>query len=153
MPPASGGCSSEHPSGWVASSPWFVWPRESSVHLVSTNAFERDAVGNFALSLHRLFRANGIACQLYASQFDPALRGTIQHTCELFHGRGRGRRGAGQLLDLRSLAAAAGRVEAKKILYFHNITPARFLQVYDAEYAAHCTDGLAQLKHIEHSTP
>ncbi len=35
---------------------------------------------------------------------------------------------------------------ARKILYFHNITPARFLQVYDAEYAAHCTDGMAQLK-------
>ena len=35
---------------------------------------------------------------------------------------------------------------SKKILYFHNITPPRFLQVYDAEYAAHCADGIAQLK-------
>jgi len=38
---------------------------------------------------------------------------------------------------------------SKKILYFHNITPPRFLQVYDAEYADHCADGIAQLKHLE----
>ncbi len=82
--PQRGATGSSIRNGGSPSVPWFVWPRQSMVHLVSTNVFERDAVGNFALSLHRLFRANGIACQLYASHFDPALRETIRHTCELF---------------------------------------------------------------------
>jgi glycosyltransferase involved in cell wall biosynthesis len=140
----------DHPSGFVPSSPWFVWPRESTIHLVSTNAFERDAVGNFAISLHRLFRANGIACQLYASQFDAGLRGTIRHTCELFNSAGPD---DVLLLNFSIFEPWLPRLvelPARKILYFHNITPARFLQVYDAEYAAHCAEGLAQLKHLTH---
>ena len=136
----------DHPQGWVTSSPWFVWPRESTIHLVSTNAFERDAVGNFALGLHRLFRANGIPCQLYASQFDPALRETVRHTCELFD---RATEDDVVLVNFSIFEAWLPRLAqlpAKKVLYFHNITPARFLQVYDAEYADHCTDGLKQLE-------
>lgn len=139
----------EQPTGWVPSSPWFVWPRESTIHLVSTNAFERDAVGNFALGLHRLIRANGIPCQLYASQFDPALRETVRHTCELFT---RAERDDVLLVNFSIFEPWLPRLAelpAKKILYFHNITPARFLQVYDAEYAAHCTDGLAQLEYLD----
>ncbi|MEX2113975.1 MAG: glycosyltransferase family 4 protein [Pirellulales bacterium] len=138
----------EQPAGWVASSPWFVWPRESTIHLVSTNAFERDAVGNFALSLHRLFRANGIPCQLYASQFDPALRQTIRHTCELFSAAAEDDVVLMNFSIFEPWLPRLAQLPSKKILYFHNITPARFLQVYDAEYAAHCTDGLAQLKHL-----
>jgi glycosyltransferase involved in cell wall biosynthesis len=138
----------ERPTGWVASSPWFVWPRESTVHLVSTNAFERDAVGNFALSLHRLFRANGIPCQLYASQFDPALRGTIRHTCELFDAAAKDDIVLLNFSIFEQWLPQLAELPSKKILYFHNITPPRFLQVYDAEYAVHCTDGLAQLKHL-----
>ena len=79
-----------------------VWPRESTVHLVSTNVFERDAVGNFTLSLHRLLRANGVPCQLYASNFDPRLRETIRHTCELFTAAARGRPGAASIFRFSS---------------------------------------------------
>ncbi len=138
----------EHPTGWVASLPWFVWPRESTVHLVSTNAFERDAVGNFALGLHRLFRANGIPCQLYASQFDPALRETIRHTCELFDTAAKDDIVLLNFSIFEPWLPQLAELPSKKILYFHNITPARFLQVYDAEYAVHCTEGLAQLKYL-----
>ena len=97
----------DNPHAAAPSVPWYVWPRQSMVHLVSTNVFERDAVGNFALSVHRLLRANGIACQLYAGNFDPTLRETIRHTCELFDAAARGRPGVREFFDFRSLAAAA----------------------------------------------
>jgi glycosyltransferase involved in cell wall biosynthesis len=138
----------DFPTGWVPSSPWFVWPQESTIHVVSTNAFERDAVGNFAISLHRLFRANGIPCQLYAGQFDPALRETIRHTCELFTAAGEDDVVLLNFSIFEPWLPRLAELTCKKILYFHNITPARFLQVYDAEYAAHCADGLAQLTHL-----
>ncbi len=138
----------EQPNGWVASSPWYIWPRESTIHLVSTNTYERDAVGNFALGLHRLFRANGIRCQLYASHFDPALRQTIRHTCDLLSVAAPDDVVLVNFSIFEPWMSRLAELNSKKILYFHNITPARFLQVYDAEYAAHCTDGLAQLKHL-----
>lgn len=140
----------DHPSGGALSAPWYVWPRESMIHLVSTNAFERDAVGNFALSLYRLFRANGIACQLYASNFDPTLRGTIRHTCELFTTAGEDDVLLMNFSIFEQWMPCLAQLPSKKVLYFHNITPPRFLQVYDAEYAAHCAAGMAQLKQLSH---
>lgn len=138
----------DYPQGWATSSPWFVWPRQTNIHLVSTNIFERDAVGNFVLGLHRLFRANEIPCQLYASQFDPALRETIRHTCELFDRATEDDVVLVNFSIFEPWLPRLAQLSAKKILYFHNITPARFLQVYDAEYANHCTDGLEQLEHL-----
>lgn len=139
----------DFPTGWVPSSPWYVWPRESKIHLVSTNAFERDAVGNFALKLHRLFRANGIACQLYAGNFDPTLRGTIRHTSDVFTLAAEDDVVLVNFSIFDPWLPRLSALRSKKVMYFHNITPARFLQVYDAEYAAHCADGLGQLKHLE----
>ncbi|MGE0696046.1 MAG: glycosyltransferase [Pirellulales bacterium] len=139
----------DHPTGWVPSSPWFVWPSESTIHVVSTNAFERDAVGNFAIGLNRLFRANGIPCQLYADQFDPALRESIRHTCELFTAANEQDVLLVNFSIFDSWLPRLAQLPARKVLYFHNITPARFLQVYDAEYAAHCSDGLAQLSLVD----
>ena len=139
----------DFPTAASPSAPWYLWPRHSKVHLVSMNIFDRDAVGNFTFSLHRLLRSNGVPCQLYASNFDPLLRGTIRHTCELFS--------AAAPEDLIFVNFSIFDpwlprlvdLPSRKILYFHNITPPRFLQVYDAEYADHCADGIAQLKHLE----
>jgi glycosyltransferase involved in cell wall biosynthesis len=139
----------DNPRSAVPSVPWYVWPGEARVHLVSTNVFERDAVGNFALSLHRLLRANGIPCQLYAGNFDPTLRETIRHTCELFDAAGEDDLLIVNFSIFEPWLSRLVELPSKKVLYFHNITPPRFLQVYDAEYAAHCADGIAQLKYLD----
>lgn len=129
--------------------PWFLWPADSTVRIVAANIFERDAVGNFALGLSRLLRANGIPCQLYASQFDPPLRGTIRYV--------------GELLDdveeqdlvwmnfsiFDPYLPAIAALDCRKLLYFHNITPPRYFQIYDAEYASFCAKGLSQLVHAD----
>ncbi len=140
----------DHPLAPAASIPWYGWPRSSVVHLVSTNVFEHDAVGNFALSLYRLLRANDVPCQLYADQFDASLRGTIRRTCELFAEAGETDVVILNFSIFDPWLPRLVELASKKILYFHNITPPRFLQIYDAEYADHCADGIAQLKHLHH---
>lgn len=139
----------DNPHTAAPSVPWYVWPRQSMVHLVSTNVFEFDAVGNFALSVHRLLRANGVASQLYAGNFDPTLRETIRHTCELFESAAEDDLIFVNFSIFDPWLPRVVELRSKKILYFHNITPPRFLQVYDAEYAAHCADGIAQLKYLD----
>ncbi len=139
----------DNPHTAAPSVPWYVWPRQSMVHLVSTNVFEFDAVGNFALSVHRLLRANGVASQLYAGNFDPTLRETIRHTCELFEAAAEDDLVFVNFSIFEPWLPRVVELPSKKILYFHNITPPRFLQVYDAEYAAHCADGIAQLKYLD----
>ena len=129
--------------------PWYHWPSKSTVRIVAANIFERDAVGNFAIGLYKLLRANHIPAKLYASQFDPPLRGAITYL--------------GELIDeveehdlvwmnfsiydpyLPSIAA----LNCRKLLYFHNITPPNFFQIYDAEYASYCAKGQRQLIEAE----
>ncbi|MBL9125130.1 MAG: glycosyltransferase [Planctomycetaceae bacterium] len=125
--------------------PWYHWPRSSTVRIVAANIFERDAVGNFAIGVARLLQANGIPCQLYASQFEPALRGAIRYQ--------------GEILDdveeqdlvwmnfsiYDPYLPAIADLRCRKLLYYHNITPPNFFQIYDAEYAGYCAKGLAQL--------
>jgi len=139
----------DFPSTESPSTPWYLWPRNSTVHLVAMNIFDRDAVGNFTFSLHRLLRSNGVPCQLYASNFDPLFRGAIRHTCELFNAAGPQDLIFVNFSIFDPWLPRLVDLPSKKILYFHNITPPRFLQVYDAEYADHCADGIAQLKHLE----
>jgi len=134
----------EQVDGRAASLPWYVWPRMSKVHIVATNLYEHDAIGNFAISVARLLRAGGVPCQLYASRFDPALRDTIRNVADLV-----------ATVDEQDVLLVnfsifdpflpqMAALNCKKLVYFHNITPPRFFQIYDAEYAAHCLKGVAQ---------
>lgn len=134
-------------TGRPASTPWYVWPHGAKVHIAATNIFERDAVGNFALSIRQLLAANGIPCQLYAEQFDPALRGLIRHTCNLVADAAPEDLLLVHLSIVDSWLPGITQLPARKLLYFHNITPPRFFQVYDAEYAAHCSKGVEQIAH------
>ncbi len=136
----------ESPRGEPTSIPWYVWPTDCRVHVVAANVFENDAVGNFAFSVYRLLRGNGIPCQLYAGNFDPALRPTVRHVSDLL--------AVAEPTDLvffnfsihDPYMRQISMLPCKKILYFHNITPPRFFQIYDAEHAAHCMEAVDQLE-------
>ncbi len=134
------------PGGEPTSVPWFVWPATSKVHLVSTNIFTKDAVGNFTFAVQQLLRANGIPCQLYAGNFDPAMRPVIRHVSDLVSSVK-----TEDLLFVNfsifdAFLPLMTNLPCKKVIYFHNITPPRFFQIYDAEHAAHCLQAVDQLK-------
>lgn len=125
--------------------PWYVWPRGTVVHQVATNLFDRDAVGQFAFDTARLLRSAGVECRLYATNFDPDVRGSIQHTSQLLHAVGEDDLVLVHFSIVDAWLPAIAALPATKVLYFHNITPPRFFQVYDAEFAAHCLRGVEQL--------
>lgn len=134
------------PEGEPTSVPWFVWPSNCKVHLVSTNIFAKDAVGNFTFAVQRLLRANGIPCQLYAGNFDPALRPAIRHVSDLVGSVGKGDLVFVNFSIYDAFLPLMAELPCKKLIYFHNITPPRFFQIYDAEHAAHCLQAVEQLK-------
>lgn len=63
----------------------FNWPSESRLHIVG-GALPRpqQLAGDLhAVALARELAANGVPCSLYASEFDPKLRGAVRNTREL----------------------------------------------------------------------
>ena len=135
----------ESPGGEPSSVPWFVWPAGTRVHLVSTNVFAQDAVGNFTFAVQRLLRANGIPCQLYAGNFYPALRPAIRHVSDLIAAVKEGDLLFVNFSIYDAFLPLMTSLSCKKVIYFHNITPPRFFQIYDAEHAAHCLQAVDQL--------
>jgi glycosyltransferase involved in cell wall biosynthesis len=125
--------------------PWFCWPKGTKVHIVTVSLAPHDAIGNFVFSFFELLRAYEIPCAIYAEDCPPQWRsfvGTVdqllaavQPTDVIFFNF--------SIFDpnLDSVAATA----AKKILYYHNITPARFFRASDPSLAAQCDDGRNQL--------
>jgi glycosyltransferase involved in cell wall biosynthesis len=129
----------------ITSAAWYGWPGDTAVHVVAANIFSRDAVGNFAIDLHRLFLANGIESQLFASRFDPAVRGAIQHVSRLPETV---RERDVVLLHFSiydPYVDLISQLSCRKVLYFHNVTPPRFFQIYDAELAEFCSRAFVQL--------
>jgi hypothetical protein len=68
-----------------AERPRFNWPRSCKVHLVAQSlpAPERLADRPEAVTVARLIRQHGIECCLYATHFDPRLRGLVRSTREM----------------------------------------------------------------------
>ena len=125
--------------------PWYCWPDRTSVHLLTCDFREHDAIGTFTMDLYRMFSANGIPCRIYADHFDPKLRGFVQPVCELLF--------AAKDEDLvfynysifDPYLQVIQSLPCKTLLYYHNITPPEFFRIYDAEFAELCHRAHGQL--------
>lgn len=122
----------------VPSPPWYCFPKDYRVCLLTQTFSLPDAVGSFVLDMCKLFRRSGIPYNIYASGFDPILKPTVKPVHEF-------------LADIRSTDVifynlsifdeyfdAIKNLDCKKALYYHGITPSRFMRVYDAEFARYC---------------
>ena len=124
---------------------WYCWPRGTRAFVLARDIFEGDAVGNFALGLGKFLKTHGVVSRLGAANFDPRLRGVIQPMGRLL--------GEIREQDLVLFNAstydpymeAISALPARKILCYHNITPPRFFQIYDAERAMLCAKAMEQL--------
>jgi glycosyltransferase involved in cell wall biosynthesis len=126
----------------------FEWPERSVVHLIAHDIFRGDGVGNFVLDVYGLFAINNIKCQMYAVNFDRHLRGPIRHTAEIFS-----RVAQDDLIFFNfsiydQYLPEVGKIEARKVLYYHGITAPDLLRDYDPRTAALCKKGLAQMQHV-----
>lgn len=136
---------------WVndAALPWFGWPADCRLRLVTHDLYSGTAVGNFAFAMRQLLRANDVPCELYASRFDPALRGLVHPVNELLD---RARKQDLILLQYSVFdpyTEALAALPCRKILFFQNVTPPQFFQAYDAALARDtCGRALQQLREL-----
>jgi glycosyltransferase involved in cell wall biosynthesis len=126
--------------------PHYMLSGSRGVHVVSENIFQRDAVGNLCLALYRMLRQHGISVHLFAKQFDLVTNDVIvrrellvsnvkpEDTVVYFFSTYDN--DLDGLLDINC---------ARKIAYFHGITPPNLLQVFDPELSAVCAKATAQM--------
>jgi glycosyltransferase involved in cell wall biosynthesis len=106
----------------------------SSVHLVVSDLYIGDAIGNFVLAVYDYLCSRGIGCRLYAER-----KGEVPHDVEpyaaffarveqadtLFY----------QLSNHDPAFAALMRVPCRRVVYYHNITPGEYYRSYSQETA------------------
>ena len=127
-----------------ATSP-YVLPPDTTIRIVSYAVQSHDAVGNLCLDLYRMLRQNTVAAEVYAEQFELELNDVIRSINRL-------------LLDVKRrdiilyfysifdkhLDDVLSLVAARKIAYFHGITPPHLLQVFNPELSVACKKALGQ---------
>jgi glycosyltransferase involved in cell wall biosynthesis len=126
--------------------PHYVLPSHRNVHIVSSNVFQRDAVGNLCLGLYRMLRQHQIAVQLFSENFDLVMNDVVNRR-ELLASRVRPddiiiyffSTYDGSLDKLAEMECHC------KIGYFHGITPPKLLQVFDPELSAQCAKAIQQI--------
>lgn len=128
----------------------FVAPEGATVRIVSRNVFLKDAVGNFSLELYRALKQNDIPVALYAEQFDLSLNDFVRRVDliteettpndQLFYFSSTFDPALDKLLHLPF---------ARKIAYFHGITPPELLQVFDPELSMNCRRAYRQLGRLQ----
>lgn len=118
------------------------------IRIISINIYHKDAIGNFCYDLATLYQKNGFNVQLYAIGFDSEspvkpyelLFSETQPDDIIFYNF--------SIYD--PYVEKVANIEAKKIVYFHGITPPDLLVKYQPETAQQCEDGLQQLILLNH---
>jgi len=105
-------------------SPHFVPPAQARVRIISQSIQLQDAVGNLCLDLYRMLRQSGVAAEMYAEDFNLALNDIVRPLNRLPSDAGKDDyvlyffsifdRHLKDVLDIPA---------ARKIAYFHGITP------------------------------
>jgi glycosyltransferase involved in cell wall biosynthesis len=126
--------------------PHYVLPSKRSIHIVSKNVFQRDAVGNLCLGLYRMLRQHQVDVHIFGDHFDLAMNDVVNRRETLAS-----RIGPDDILmyffstydsDLDQLVDMNC---ACKIAYFHGVTPPKLLQVFDPELSSQCAKAIRQI--------
>ena len=125
--------------------PWFLWPKDVRVHLVTVSFQEYDAVSAFVMGVWGLLVSNNVPCTIYSLHCDHDLRDFVMPVPDLL--------ASVQERDVvffnfsihDPYMEAISALPCRKILYFHGITPPRALQAFDPELARVCEIAYEQL--------
>ena len=127
----------------------YVPPPGRTVRIVSQNVNLYDAVGHLCLNLYRMLRQNNVAVEIYAEQFNLEINDIVRPMRRLFEESSKTDyvlyffsiydKYLKQVLDL---------IAARKITYFHGITPPSLLQAFDPELSVACSKALKQLPEL-----
>jgi glycosyltransferase involved in cell wall biosynthesis len=128
---------------------WYCWPDGATVHLFATDIKSEDAVGNFTFDIFKFLRLNDIPCSMYAQNFDPLLRGIIKPAQELFFNLKKQDVIFLHFSIFDPYLDAIAALPFRKVVYYHNITPPRMFQIYDAELAEYCSKAYGQFEMLK----
>jgi len=125
--------------------PWFLWPKDVRVHLVTVSFQEFDAVSAFVMGVWGLLVSNNVPCTIYSLHCDHDLRDFVMPVPDLL--------ASVQERDVvffnfsihDPYMEAISALPCRKMLYFHGITPPRALQAFDPELARLCEMAYEQL--------
>lgn len=117
--------------------------------LVSRNVVERDAVSNFVLSLSHFLKLKNIYNKIYAQGISNKLSVTVSQISQLHFDENI----SYQLLVSYSIfdeffSKYFFNTYLRKVLYFHNVTPAFFFQPYDSCFAHLLDNSISQYTHF-----
>ena len=106
-----------------------VWPAATTVRVVAPNVMPRDAVGDFAVRVAELYARNGIPARLYARASHPELAALVAPLDDLEAET----KGTDTLFyhfstEDEFLPRILALPFARKILYYHNVTPGRWFR-------------------------
>lgn len=122
--------------------------RGPAVHQMLADFAFGDAIGSEVLAFQKLLRSWGVVSEIFAVNYDRRLRGRVRPVEDyaaqaspedvlIFH-FSIGTELADQVLEL----------PGRKVLRYHNITPAEFLEGINPDSAARCRQGRRQLKRL-----
>lgn len=115
----------------------------TTVRIISINIYRKDAIGNFCYDLAAVYQKNGFTVELYSNGFD--LNAPVKPYEHLFSDVQKDDIIFYHFSIYDSHAERVANIDAKKIVYFHGITPPELLKTYFPETAKQCEDGLEQL--------
>jgi hypothetical protein len=128
--------------------PWFQWPKDVRVHLVTVSFQEYDAVSAFVMGVWGLLVSNNVPCTIYSLHCNHNLRDFVMPVPELL--------ASVQERDVvffnfsihDPYMEAISALPCRKMLYFHGITPPRAVQAFDPELARVCEMAYEQFRFV-----
>ncbi len=116
------------------------------VHQWVPSAHAGDAIGDHVRATRDVFRASGHESDVFAAEIDELLEGDVRRWADAAGGEGYD--ADVTLLHFAGaspMTTAFPRVRGRRVLVYHNITPARFFAEYEPELARGSADGRREL--------
>ncbi|MFH1033450.1 MAG: glycosyltransferase family 4 protein [Pseudomonadota bacterium] len=136
-------------SDWRAPAPIKAAPRRGpAVHQMLADFAFGDAIGSEVLAFQKLFRSWGFASDIFAVNYDHRLRGRARPVEDYA-----AQAGPDDVLIFHfsigtDLADQLLKLPGRKVMRYHNITPADFLEGINPASAERCRQGRAQLARL-----
>jgi L-malate glycosyltransferase len=122
----------------------------SAIHQFLPTFAGGDAIGNHVLALRRVLREAGYQSDIYADETHPAVRGQARHY-RAFQSSGDTR----LLYHLSTGSPMADFLAAREeplVVYYHNVTPARYFERWEPGAAENVAVARAQLRRLASAT-
>lgn len=107
-----------------------------------------DAIGNHVQSLRRMFRGGGFPTEVYAQMRHPRVRSLSRYYSDYLFADGSENCCFFHFSIGSSLSAFFGRLQARKFLIYHNITPSRYLRGVNRRAEFECRRGREELRRL-----